>query len=117
MSDYFELSLLPQLTLLMCTLIRLLYKVKQTVFIDSITKYTVDGERFGGLNVRVFNLTEVFTEIFSRFLGKKCLLFSISKERRLYSWEKFRGTLENREKCECLAQQIFPRLRYFMSIG
>ena len=43
---------------------------------------------------------------------QKCLLFSISKERHLYSRETFRGTLENREKRECLAQRIFPRLRY-----
>ena len=56
--------------------------------------YTIDGKRFTGLNVHVFNPTEVFTEILSCCLGQKCLLFSIIKERYLYSWEIFCGTLE-----------------------
>ena len=75
---------------------------------------TIDGERFAGLNVRVFNSIEVFTEILSCCLGQKCLLFSIIKERHLYSWENFCGTLENHEKCECLAQKIFPHLQYML---
>ena len=70
---------------------------------------TVDKERFAGLNVHVFNPIEVFAEIHSRCLGQKCLLFSIIKENSLYSWEIFHSTLENHE---CLAQRIFPRLRY-----
>ena len=78
--------------------------------------HTVDEERFAELNVCIFNPIEVFTEILSRCLGQKCLLFSIIKERYLYSWENFHGTLENREKCESLAQQIFPRLRYNKSL-
>ena len=76
------------------------------------THNTVDGEKFAGLNVPVFNPIEVFVEILSCCLGQKCLLFSIIKERHLYSWENFRGILENREKRECLARQIFPRLWY-----
>ena len=54
--------------------------------------YTIDMERFAGLNVHGF---EVFTEILSRCLGQMCLLLSIIKERHLYSWEKFCGTPEN----------------------
>ena len=68
------------------------------------TCYTVDRERFAGLNVCVINPIEVFAEILSHCLSQKCLLFSMNKERHLYSCENFRGTLENREKRECLAQ-------------
>ena len=74
--------------------------------------YTVDGERFAGLNVRVFNPIEVFAEILLCCLDQKCLLFSIIKERQLYSRTNSRGTLENREKHQCLAQRIFPHLWY-----
>ena len=42
----------------------------------------------------------------------KYSLFSIIKERHLYSRKNFCGTPENREKRESLAQQIFPRLWY-----
>ena len=42
----------------------------------------------------------------------KYSLFSIIKKRHLYLRKNFRGTPENREKRENLAQQIFPRLRY-----
>ena len=66
--------------------------------------HTVDGERFAGLNVCVFNPIEVFTEMLSRFLGQKCLLFSIIKKALIYSQENFHSTIENGEKCECLAQ-------------
>ena len=45
-------------------------------------------------------------------LGQKCSLFSIIKERCLYSQKIFRGTPENCEKCENLAQGIFPDLQY-----
>ena len=38
-----------------------------------------------GLNVHGFNPIEVFAEMLSCFLGQKCWLFSIIKERRLYS--------------------------------
>ena len=65
--------------------------------------YTIDGERFAGLNVHVFNPIEVFVEILLRCLGQKCLLFSIIKERYLYSQGNFHDTLENREIHECLA--------------
>ena len=40
-------------------------------------------ERFAGLNINGFNPIEVFAEIFSCFLGQKCLLFSIIKEKHL----------------------------------
>ena len=66
------------------------------------------GERFTGLNIRGFSAIKVFMEIFSRFLGHKYSLFSIVKERCLYSRKNFHGTPENREKCESLAQRIFP---------
>ena len=39
-------------------------------------------------------------------------LFSVIKERQLYSQKNFRGTPENCEKRETLAQRIFPSLRY-----
>ena len=74
---------------------------------------TVDVVRFAGLNVRGFILIEVFVEILLCCFGQKYSLFSIIKERRIYSRKNFRGTLENREKCEVYkAQRIFPRLRY-----
>ena len=82
------------------------------VYMHVHTHNTVDGEKFTGLNVPIFNPIEVFMEILSCCLGQKCLLFSIIKERHLYSWEIFCGILENREKRECLARQIFPHLRY-----
>ena len=53
---------------------------------------TIDGERFTGLNVRIFNPIEFFTEIPLRCLGQKCLLF---KERHLYSQENFLKTMKN----------------------
>ena len=73
---------------------------------------TVDKERFAGLNICNFSIIEVFMEILSCYLGHKCSLFSTIKEGHLYSWKNFRGTPENCEKCESLAQQIFPHLRY-----
>ena len=66
------------------------------------------GERFAGLNIRGFSGIKIFMEIFSRCLGHKYSLFSIIKERHLYSWKNFRGTPENCEKHESLAKQIFP---------
>ena len=57
--------------------------------------YTVEGERFTGLNVHCFSPIEVFMEILSCGLAHKCSLFSTTKERHLYSWENFRGTSEN----------------------
>ena len=76
--------------------------------------YTIDRERFAGLNIHGFSTIEIFTEIFSRYLGHKCSLFSTTKEpeRCLYSWKNFHGTPENRECRESLAQRIFPHLRY-----
>ena len=69
---------------------------------------TIDGERFTGINVHGFSPIEVFMEILLCFLGHKCSLFSIIKERHLYSWKNFRGTPENCENHESLAQLIFP---------
>ena len=75
-------------------------------------QHIVDGERFSGLNIRGFSAIKVFTEILSRCLGHKCSLFSTIKERCLNLRKNFRGTPENRENRESLAQQIFPHLRY-----
>ena len=60
---------------------------------------TVDVERFSGLNAHSFSPIEVFVfiEIFLRCLGKKCSLFSVIKERCLYSRKNFYSTLENHE--------------------
>ena len=65
--------------------------------------YTVDVERFAGLNVHSFNLIEVFAKILLRCLHQKCLLFSIIIKRGtyVYSWKSFCGTLET---CESLTQ-------------
>ena len=57
-------------------------------------------ERFAGLNVCGFSLIEVFVEILLHYLGQKYSLFSIIKERCLYSQKNFRGTLENHEKLQ-----------------
>ena len=78
--------------------------------LDFALRRNTNGERFAGLNVRSFNSIEVFMEIFLCCLGKKYLLFSIIKERHLYSRENFHGTIENHEKCKSFAQQIFPCL-------
>ena len=71
----------------------------------------VDGERFAGLNVHVFNPIEVFVEMCLCCLVQKCILFIIIKERHLYSKENFQGILKNCEKRVCLAQRIFPSLQ------
>ena len=64
---------------------------------------TVDGERFSGVNIHSFSIIKVFMEIFLHCLGHKYSLFSIIKERRLYSWKNFHITPENHEKCKSLA--------------
>ena len=73
--------------------------------------YTID-EKFTGLNIHSFSTIEVFADIFSRCLCHKYRLFSIIKERHLYSQKNFRDTPENREKPKSLAQRIFPHLWY-----
>ena len=82
---------------------------------NSCSLYTVDGERFAGLNIRGFSAIKVFAEIFLLYLGHEYSLFSIIKERHLYSRKNFRGSPENHEKRESLAQQIFPHLRYVVA--
>ena len=62
--------------------------------------YTVDGERFTGLNICGFSAIKAFTEIVLHCLGHKCLLFSTVKERHLYSRKNFCGTPENRENAK-----------------
>ena len=47
------------------------------VYVLVLYIHTVNGERFAGLNIRSFDPTEVFTEMLSRCLGQRCLLFSI----------------------------------------
>ena len=71
---------------------------------SSLSKFTVDGERFAGLNICGFSTIEVFTVILLRCLGHKCSLFSTIKERYLNSWKNFHGTPENHENHETLAQ-------------
>ena len=60
----------------------------------NIWLYTVDGERFAGLNIHGFSAIKVFVEIFSHFLGHRYSLFSINKERHLYSRKNFCGIPE-----------------------
>ena len=69
---------------------------------------TVDRERFAGLNIHGFNAIEVFMEIFSRCLGHKYSLFSIIKERYLYSQKNFYSTSENRENAKVWPREYFP---------
>ena len=83
----------------------------------NINYTTVDGESIPGLNVHSFNPIEVFAEILLCSLAQKSLLFRIIKERHLYSWENFRGTSENHEKCKSLAQWIFPCLWYTLYLN
>ena len=52
-------------------------------------RITIDVERFAGLNIHGFSLIEVFVEILSCCLGQKYSLFSIIKERNLYSQKTF----------------------------
>ena len=66
--------------------------------------HTVDVEKFAGLNIHGFNPTEVFMEVRLHYFGQKRLLFSIIKERCLYSQKNFHGTLDNHEKRKSLAQ-------------
>ena len=65
---------------------------------------TVDRKRFAGLNIRGFNAMEVFRKYFHVALAISTHYFSINKERHLYSWKNIRGTPENHEKRESLAQ-------------
>ena len=76
-----------------------------------LVSITVDGERFAGLNICGFSAVEDFHGNIPRCLGHKYSLFSVNKERHLYSRKNFRGALENHEKHESLAQRIFPLLR------
>ena len=81
---------------------QILFMTNYSYYVHIIT--TVDGGRFAGLNIRGFSAIEVFVEIFSHCLGHKYSIFSINKERYLYSRKNFHGTPENREKRETLAQ-------------
>ena len=68
--------------------------------------YTVDGERFAGLNIRGFSAIKVFAEIFLHYLGhRQC----ISTHYLVQLKRGFCGTPEN---LESLVQRIFPHLRY-----
>ena len=58
-------------------------------------QYTVDMEKFAGLNFHGFNPTKVFAKILSCFLSQKCLL--LKRGAYLYSRKNFCGALENRE--------------------
>ena len=59
--------------------------------------YTLDMERFAGLNILGLGPIKVFAEMLSLCLGQACSLFSIIKQRCLYSQKNFHGTLENCE--------------------
>ena len=76
--------------------------------------YTVDGEKFAGINIRSFSAIEVFMEILLHYLGHRYSLFSTIKERCSNSWKNFCGTPENHENRESLAQRIFPHLQYYI---
>ena len=65
---------------------------------------TVGVERSTALNVHGFNPIEVFAEISSHYFGQKCLLFSIIKERYLYSRINFHGFPKNHGNLESLVQ-------------
>ena len=75
--------------------------------------YTVDGERFTGLNICGFSAIEVFTEILLRCLGHSTHYLVQLKRGAFIHRKTFAvATPENCEKCESFAQQIFPCLRY-----
>ena len=71
--------------------------------------FTVNMEKFTGLNIHGFRPIKIFAGILSRCHGQHVYYLTIAK----YSQENFRSTLKNRES---LAQQIFPRLRYTIGI-
>ena len=48
----------------------------KTIHNVMICLYTVEVEKFAGLNFHGFHPTKVFTEILSRFLSQKCLLLT-----------------------------------------
>ena len=65
--------------------------------------YTVNVERFAGLNVHGFSPMKVFVAILLRCLGQQCVYYlTIVK----YSWEQVLL-----KTVKVLAQRIFPRLR------
>ena len=67
--------------------------------------YTIDVERFAGLNICSVSPMKFFTEILSWCIGHYNVYFlPVAKN----SQENFHGKLKNRES---LAQQIFPRLQ------
>ena len=69
--------------------------------------YTVDVERFTGLNVSGFNPTEVLRKYFCIALARSAYYL---REVLIFT-ENFHGTLENYKNRESLAQRIFPCLR------
>ena len=69
--------------------------------------YTVNEERFPGLNFCGFHLTKFLK--FSQWLMFKTLKQCHHTKFDQYSHKNFSGTLE---KCESLAQWIFPCLQY-----
>ena len=67
-------------------------------------------ERFPGLNIHGSTPMKFCGNTFA-LPWPEMLLFSITKERHLYSRENFCGTLKNHENRKSLAQQIFPCLQ------
>ena len=66
--------------------------------------YTVDVERFTGLNICGFSPMKFFVEILRGALATSVYYLPVAK----ISQKNFRGKLKN---CKSLAQQIFPHLR------
>lgn len=75
--------------------------------------YTVDVEKLAGLNFHSFKPTDVFADIFWRFLTQSAY-YILKSSTYVYSQENFRGALENHESHESLALRIFPHLRYYL---
>ena len=69
---------------------------------------TINVEKFAGLNIRGFSPMKVLQKYFCGILPTIVYFIPIAKN----SLENFHSTLKNRKNRECLAQRIFPRLRY-----
>ena len=71
-------------------------------------QYTINVERFTGLNIHGFNPMKFSWEYFCCVLVSIVYYLTIAK----YLWENFRSTLKNHENHESLAQRVFPHLQY-----
>ena len=71
-----------------------------------LEQFTVNGERFAGLNICGFSPMKFSQEYFCGALASSVYYLTIAK----YSWKNFCGTLKKCENHKRLAQQTFPRL-------